>query len=414
MDYFNYRRGRLFAEGVEVESLAKRFSTPLYLYSHRTLLEHFRKLTRALKPLDPLICYSLKANGNLSLGKILVKEGAGLDIVSGGELFRAIKMGCSPQKIVYAGVGKKVSEINYALDKKILLFNIESREELELINKLSGKKGLRQRVALRLNPGVSSYTHKYLQTAKVISKFGLDFNEALDILKKRDKFPHLSIEGIHIHLGSQIGHTTPYIKALDRLLPFLNKVKDLGLRLKWLDLGGGLAASYREEEKSSSAKEFARAIIPRVKKTKLKLIIEPGRFIMGNAGILVTKILFSKKAGNKNFLIVDAGMNDLIRPALYDAYHQIIPLKEKGKKKVSFEVVGPICESGDFLGKKVFLPKVSSGDFLAVRGAGAYGFSMSSNYNARPRAAEVLVKGRKAFLIRRRESYSDLIRGEES
>ncbi|MEA3368969.1 MAG: diaminopimelate decarboxylase [Candidatus Ratteibacteria bacterium] len=412
MDYFNYRRDKLFAEGIEAELLAKRFGTPLYLYSRRTLIEHFNKLKRALKPVKPLICYSLKANGNLSLGRILVKEGAGLDIVSGGELFRALKMGCPPGRIVYAGVGKTAEEINFALDKKILLFNVESIGELKLLDKLAGKKGRKQKVALRLNPGVEAHSHRYLETARLESKFGLGLGEALEIFKIRNHFPALNIEGVHIHLGSQISDPSPYLKALGKLSSFLEKLKGFGVNLTWLDLGGGLAASYRAEEKPSSAEDFARTIIPLVKKTRLKLIIEPGRFIMGNAGILVTKVLFLKETGKKKFLIVDAGMNDLIRPALYGAYHQIIPLKKKNVKKKRFEVAGPICESGDFLGKNVLLPGPSGGDFLAVRGAGAYSFAMSSNYNARPRAAEVLVSGRKAILIRKRETYQDLIRGE--
>ena len=412
MDYFNYRKDKLFAEGIGVELLAKRFGTPLYLYSRRTFVEHFNKLRQALKPVKPLICYSLKANGNLSLGRILVKEGAGLDIVSGGELFRALKMGCPPGRIVYAGVGKTTEEINFALDKKILLFNVESIGELKLLNKLAGKKGRKQKVALRLNPGVEVHSHRYLETARLESKFGMGMDEALEIFKIRNHFPALNIKGVHIHLGSQITNPSPYLKALDKLSSFLNKLKGLGINLTWLDLGGGLAASYREEEKLSSAKDFARTIIPLVKKTKLKLIIEPGRFIMGNAGILITKVLFLKETGKKKFLIVDAGMNDLIRPALYGAYHQIIPLKKKNAKKNRFEVAGPICESGDFLGKDVLLPGPSSGDFLAIRGAGAYSFAMSFNYNARPRAAEVLVSGRKTLLIRKRETYKDLIRGE--
>ena len=412
MDYFNYHNDKLYAEGVEVEGLAKRFGTPLYLYSRRTIFEHFQKLARALKPLNPLICYSLKANGNLSLGKILVEEGAGLDIVSGGELFRALKMGCPPGRIVYAGVGKTVEEINFALDKKVFLFNVESVGELKLINELAKKKGRKQKVALRLNPGIAPHTHRYLRTARLESKFGLGIFEALELFKKRNQFPSLSIAGVHIHLGSQITNVTPYIKALDKLIFFVRRLKNLGVNLSWLDLGGGLAASYRQEEKLSSAEDFARAIMPLVKKTGLKLIIEPGRFIMGNAGILVTKVLFSKESKAKNFLIVDAGMNDLIRPALYGSYHQIIPLKRQKTKRIKFEVVGPICESGDFLGKDVFLPKLSNGEMLAIRGAGAYGFVMSSNYNARPRAAEVLVSGKKAKLIRKRETYQELIRGE--
>ena len=412
MDYFNYRRDKLFAEGIETELLAKRFGTPLYLYSRRTLLGHFNKLKRALGPVKPLICYSLKANGNLSLGRILLKEGAGLDIVSGGELFRALKMGCPPGKIVYAGVGKTAEEINFALDKKIFLFNVESIGELKLVNELAGKKEMKQKVALRLNPGVAAHSHRYLETAKLESKFGMEMGKALEIFKVRNRFPALSIEGVHIHLGSQITDPSPYLKALGKLNSFLEKLKGFGVNLTWLDLGGGLAAGYREEEKPSSAEDFARTIIPLVKKTRLKLIIEPGRFIMGNAGILVTKILFLKESGKKKFLIVDAGMNDLIRPALYGAYHQIIPLKKKKVKKNRFEVAGPICESGDFLGKDVLLPGPSGGDFLAIRGAGAYGFAMSSNYNARPRVAEVLVSGREARLIRKRETYPELIRGE--
>ncbi len=414
MHYFKYKRNDLYCEDTVLKNLASRFGTPLYVYSARTMLEHFSKIKEAFKELDPLICYSVKANSNLSLLQLLVDKGAGLDIVSGGELYRAKKINCFSKKIVYASVGKTESEIRNAVKYGVLMFNVESPAELVRINHVACGLAKRVNVALRLNPDVEVGAHSYLTTGKQGTKFGMDIATVRRLLLQREAHPYLNIVGIHLHVGSQIIKAGPYVRAVKKVQKLLKEIAGEGVYLEYLNIGGGLGIVY-DKEKPQTAKEFAHKIMPLLKETKLKIILEPGRFIMGNAGVLLMKVLYIKHSYNKQFVIVDAAMNDLLRPSFYGAYHRIIPLtkrrKKSNQKKRLADIVGPVCESGDFLGKERELD-VDEGDYLAVLGAGAYGFSMSSNYNSRLRAAEILIKGNKAYLIRERELYQDLISKE--
>ncbi|MBI4549453.1 MAG: diaminopimelate decarboxylase, partial [Candidatus Omnitrophica bacterium] len=394
MHDFSYRDGELYCEKVKVAEIAARVGTPFYLYSHKTLTGHYAKLASALAPLKPLICFSMKANSNLALLKALVKKGSGLDIVSGGELFRALKAGCEPGKIVYAGVGKSEEEIAKAIDSGILLFNVESVPELETIDAIARRKKKVVDISLRLNPDVDPKTHRYITTGKKESKFGIDLGLAHEIYTEQDDFPNLRVTGAHVHIGSQITTGGPFVKAFKKVIGFLEEVESHGVKIRYLNLGGGLAAVYKEE-KPQTAAQFAARIIPLLKKQVAKgtrIIFEPGRFIAANSGIFVSRVLFMKKSHPKHFIIVDGAMNDLVRPALYGAYHDVLPVKQsRAKARVHCDVVGPICESGDFLAKDRDLPPFQRGDLLAVMTAGAYGFTMSSQYNSRPRAAEVLL-----------------------
>ena len=410
MHDFKYKKNKLYCENIKVEVLAKKFGTPLYTYSYHTLIDHYLKLKSAFSQINPLICYSVKANSNLSILKTLIAKGAGLDIVSGGELFRAQKAGCPAQRIVYASVGKTDQEISTAISKGILFFNVESLAELKNINRIA--KGLNKvsRVAIRINPDVEAKTHKYISTGKITNKFGIDLESAYKILLLRNNFKNLNICGLHIHIGSQITQSAPFVEAIKKVSNFIRRLKDKGIELEYLNIGGGLGIIYDHED-PQTAQIYANEITPLLKKTGLKIIMEPGRFIVGNAGILIVKVLYIKNTPKKKFIIVDGGMNDLIRPALYSAYHNIWPLtKISGVEKA--DVVGPICESGDFLAKERLIAKVKEGEYLAIMSAGAYGFSMSSNYNSRLRAAEVMVSGNKAAVIRKREKAQDLVRNE--
>ncbi|PIP20739.1 MAG: diaminopimelate decarboxylase [Candidatus Omnitrophica bacterium CG23_combo_of_CG06-09_8_20_14_all_40_11] len=414
MHEFKYKGNYLYCEDIKVLDLAKQFGTPLYIYSYHTLIDHFVKLKIAFREVGPLICYSVKANSNLAVLRALVDKGAGLDIVSGGELFRAIKVGCPPQKIVYASVGKTDIEIEEAIRRRILFFNAESLSELENINRIARSLNKIAKVAIRINPDVEPKTHKFITTGKITNKFGIDFNSAYKIFLIRNKFANLNICGLHIHIGSQITESVPYVAAITKMAKFIAKLKRRGIHLEYLNIGGGLGIIY-DKETPQTAQKFAQNVLPLLKEAKLKIILEPGRFIAGNAGILVTKILYIKSTPKKKFVIVDAGMNDLIRPALYEAYHQILPLgmTDSGQGKTEkVDVVGPICESADFFAKARRLPCVKEGDYLAIMGAGAYGFSMSSNYNSRRRTEEALVIKDKVFVIRKREAHVDLIRNE--
>lgn len=415
MHEFKYKRNNLYCENIRIQDLAQAFGTPLYVYSYHTLIDHFVKLENAFRQINPLICYSVKANSNLALLKALIDKGAGLDIVSGGELFRAIKVGCPPEKIVYASVGKTDKEIEEAIRRGILFFNVESLPELENINCIARQLNKITNVAIRINPDVEPKTHKFITTGKITNKFGIDFKTAYRILLMRNKFSHIKISGLHIHIGSQITESTPYVSAITKMVDFILQLERKGIDLEYLNIGGGLGIIY-DKETPQTAQKFAKEILPLLKKTNLKIILEPGRFIVGNAGILVTKVLYIKSTPKKKFIIVDAGMNDLIRPALYNAYHNILPLRATRDVRRATErvdIVGPICESADFFGKDRRLPKVKEGDCLAVMGAGAYGFSMSSNYNSRRRAQELLVVKDKEFVIRKRETQEDLVRNEE-
>ncbi len=417
MHYFSYQKKELYCEEVPLSFLAKKFGTPLYVYSKKTILEHFYKIKKAFSEIHPLICYSLKANSNLSILKLLVKEGGGLDIVSGGELFRARVINCPPKKIVYASVGKKEEEIKEAIDYRILLFNVESERELIRINLIAQEKKKKVDVALRINPDIKTFTHKYITTAEKETKFGIDIKTAKKIFSLRSNFPYINISGLHIHIGSQITKSTPFIKAIKKTLPLIEEAKKAKINLRYFNIGGGLGIVYNRE-RPQTAEEFAKKVLPLLKETGLKIILEPGRFIVGNAGVLLTQVLYIKDTPFKRFIIVDAAMNDLIRPALYGGYHKIVPVRKlqianyrlQIKKKA--DVVGSICETSDFLGKDRKL-NVEEKDYLAILGCGAYGFSMSSNYNSRPRAGEVLVDKDKVFLIRERETYNDLIRKEK-
>lgn len=412
---FYYLGRELYAEKVPVREIAEAVGTPVYIYSHRTLVEHYRKLAQAFRAARPLICFSMKANSNLAVLKALVLEGAGLDIVSGGELFRALRAGCEPRKIVYAGVGKTEEEIEAAIRRGILLFNVESEPELETIHRAARRLGLKNKVqiSLRVNPGVDPQTHAHIATGRAESKFGIDLDTAHAIFVKQSSYPALSICGIHVHIGSQILSGDPFLKALRKVLIFITSLEKEGYEIRFLNIGGGLGIVY-SDERPQTADEFAKELLPLFRKRKLRLIFEPGRFIAGNAGILVTRVLYLKQTPLKNFAIVDAGMNDLIRPTLYDSHHEIWPLeKDKKKKAWVYDVVGPVCESGDFLAKDRYLQELEAGDRLAILSAGAYGFAMASNYNSRPRPAEVMVRGKAFDVVRKREGYEDLIRGEK-
>jgi diaminopimelate decarboxylase len=416
MHYFTYKNDKLYCEDMPVDKLAEEFGTPLYVYSRRTLIEHFDKIRDAFAAVSPVICYSVKANSNLSILKTLVDRGSGLDIVSGGELFRAVSAGCPAQRIVYASVGKTETEITEAINKGILLFNVESLPELDRIDAIAGKLGKRQSVALRVNPDVDAMTHEYITTARKKAKFGLDLATARDVLVNgRKRYTNLSLDGVHIHIGSQITSAEPFIEALKKMSDFIADVRRNGAIIEYFDIGGGLGIIYNDEQPQTAA-EFALKVLPMLQNLDVKIILEPGRFIVGNAGILLAQVQYVKESYEKRFVIVDAAMNDLIRPSLYSAFHRIEPVRRRGTrnegrgKKV--DVVGPVCESGDFLGKDRELD-VDAGEYLAVMSAGAYGFAMSSNYNSRRRAAEVMVDGGKYRLIRERERYEDLISREK-
>lgn len=414
MHYFQYKNGELCCETVRVADIAKKFGTPVYIYSTRTLIDHYRKIKEAFGSIRPLICFSMKANSNLAILKLLAREGAGMDVVSGGELYKALKVGVNPKKIVYAGVGKTEAEIATAIKAGIFFFNVESIKELSLIEQVASSLKRQVNVSLRVNPDVDPYTHKFITTGKRINKFGLDIKICEEIFLQTCFFPHLRLIGLHVHIGSQIKDPRPYILAIKKVSTLIRRLRKKRIALKYFNIGGGLAIIYRDE-RPQTAQEFARAILPLLNKIKLKIILEPGRFIAGNSGILVTKVLYLKETLNKNFAIVDAGMNDLIRPSLYGAYHQIFPVQKTQDVKYKtkrYDIVGPICESADFLATNRVMPVLHAEDLLAVMGTGAYGFTMSSNYNSRPRAAEVLVNKDRFALVRRRESYSDLTRHE--
>lgn len=412
MHFFTYRGRELFAEDVAIKVLAEEYGTPLYIYSYHTLLRHFLAYADAFRDYPHIICFALKANSNLAILRLFAKNGGGADIVSGGELYRALKAGISPKKIVYAGVGKTEEEIQFALRSKILMFNVESGDELREINRIAGIMRVKAPIALRINPDIDPQTHPYIATGLKKNKFGIPIEDAVEHYRIASKLKNITVLGIHKHIGSQITKISPFVDALKNILLLVDRLSSNGLQIKYLDAGGGLGISYKDEE-PPVPKDLARNLISFLNGRKLILITEPGRSIAGNAGILVTRVLYQKKGEEKEFVIVDAGMNDLIRPSFYGAYHHILPVVKRMRGIVLYDVAGPICESGDFLARGRKLRKLERGEYLAVMSAGAYGFSMSSNYNSRPRAAEVLVKGREHFLIKSRETYRDLIRNEK-
>ncbi len=412
MNYFNYQDDSLYCEEVPVQKIAAEVGTPFYLYSHRTLLHHFRVFDAAFAEVPHIVCFAVKANSNTSILRIFVREGGGMDLVSGGELYRALKAGADPGKIVYSGVGKRDDEIDYALKTGILMFNVESDQELATINARAAAMGVRAGIALRVNPDVDPQTHPHISTGLKENKFGIDIEGSLNAYRSAAAMKNLEIKGVSCHIGSQVTKIAPFIDALGRLRELIGRLRSEGIAIRYLDLGGGLGITY-DREAPPHPSEYARAIIDAAKGMDCTFILEPGRVVVGNAGILVARVLYTKGNEGKRFIIVDAGMNDLIRPSLYGSYQQIQPVIRRNRDEIIADVVGPICESGDFLAKKRQLPAMERDELMAVMSAGAYGFTMSSNYNSRPRIPEVLVRDDRYYVIRKRESYADLIRGEE-
>ncbi len=411
MHHFHYVGDELYCEQVPLRQLLEHVWTPCYIYSHETLRHHFTVFDEAFAGVPHLICFSVKANSNLAVLSLFGSLGGGVDIVSGGELFRARRAGIPAERIVYSGVGKTESEIDYALQEGILMFNIESAQELEVINERAGRLGGKARIALRVNPDVDARTHPYISTGLTKNKFGIDVEGALKAYEQANRLQHIEILGLDCHIGSQLTEVSPFVEALKRLRSLIDRLNKRGIAIRYLDLGGGLGITYDQEVPPQPA-EYARAILRELEGLSCTLIFEPGRVIVGNAGVLVTRVLYTKSNPSKNFVIVDAGMNDLVRPSLYGSYHHIQPLRRTDAEPQIVDVVGPICESSDFLARDRGLPPMAAGEYLAVMSAGAYGFGMASNYNSRPRAAEVLVKEDRYFVIRRRETWEDLLRGE--
>ncbi|MEO1880525.1 MAG: diaminopimelate decarboxylase [Methylococcales bacterium] len=412
MDYFNYRKNKLFAEEVAVEEIVSRYGSPCYIYSRATFERHWKAFNQAFGKHPHLICYAVKANSNIAILNILARLGSGFDIVSQGEMERVLAAGGSPDKIIFSGVGKREDEIIAALKIGIRCFNIEVSGELDRINQLAANLGVIAPVSFRVNPDVDAQTHPYISTGLKENKFGIDIQKALVEYRRADKMQHIQVIGMDCHIGSQLTDTTPFLAALDKVLALANTLKQEGIELHHLDLGGGLGIRYQDEQ-PPSPEDYVAAILQRLGDSPYEIALEPGRAIAGNAGILVTRVEYLKPTEHKNFAIVDAAMNDLIRPALYSAWQDIIPVdNSSAEEEYSWDIVGPICETGDFLGKDRKLQLVQ-GDLLAIRSSGAYGFTMSSNYNSRPRAAEVMVDGQQMHLIRARESISQLWQGEK-
>jgi len=426
MHHFHLKGGELYAEGVPVSKLADTYGTPLYIYSARTITDHYDRLTQALASLDHLICFALKANSNLAVLKLLAERGCGFDLVSGGELTRVQKAGGDTAKCSFAGVGKTRVEIEQALAAGIYVFNVESIAELEFINRVAGEKKKRAPIAIRVNPNVDAKTHAKITTGTYENKFGIAFEEVGALYARAARLKNLRLLGVQMHIGSQITEVKPFVQAVKKMLPLVTELKARH-KIKFFDIGGGLGIVYdpalasgrpewwsKQKVRPLTPADYGEQIVPLLKPLGLRILVEPGRFMVGNAGVLVTETLYVKKTGHKTFVIVDAAMNDLIRPAFYDSYHEIVPLKQKRAegKLVSTDLVGPICESGDYFAKDRLLPAQRPGDRLALLSAGAYGFVMASNYNTRPRPAEVLVEGAKHRVVRKRETVADLLRGE--
>lgn len=412
MHDFAYRQGEFYCEDVPLSRIAKECGTPFYVYSHATLVRHFRALDTAFQNVPHIIAFAMKANSNLAILRLMAREGSGADIVSGGELYRALKSGVPPSKIVFAGVGKNREEIRYALKSGILMFNVESSDELRAIDDVAAEMRTKARVALRVNPDVDPKTHPYISTGMKKSKFGISADRALEEFKLASSLKHIDVVGVHKHIGSQLTEIAPFVDALKKVLELVEQLKGRGINLRYINIGGGLGITYSDET-PPEPKDLSAALSPLLRNITCTLIMEPGRVIVGNAGALVTRVLYQKANDVKRFVIVDAAMNDLLRPSLYGAFHDIKPVRETPEaKSVTVDVVGPVCESGDFLAKDRAMPEVKTGDLLAVMSAGAYGFVMSSNYNSRPRVPEILVRGKEIHVVRERESLADLVRGE--
>jgi len=427
MHSFRYHQGQLFAENVPLQSLAEKYGTPLYVYSKSTISGHYTRLDAALAKLDHLICFAVKANSNLSVLNTIAKLGGGFDIVSAGELYRVIKAGGDPAKCTFAGVGKTRDEIEYALKQGIYCFNAESEAELHYINQVAGELGLQAPVAVRVNPNVDAHTHAKITTGKSENKFGIDFDQILDVYARvAADCPNLIIKGLQMHIGSQLTNVDPFLEAVQKVIPLVTQVKK-SYGIEFFSIGGGIGINYKQSLDSGDSawwqenaevhpltiQAYAEAVVPHLEPLGLRILCEPGRFMVGNAGVMLTKVLYEKRGSAKIFKIVDAGMNDLIRPTLYEGWHQIVPLKQPANATVEkVDVVGPICESGDFLAQNRELPLVKEGEYLAVLSAGAYGFTMASNYNTRPMPAEILVDGDKATVVRERQTLDDVLKGE--
>jgi diaminopimelate decarboxylase len=427
MHSFHYRDGELYCEEVPLSRVANEFGTPLYVYSAGTILDHYRRLDLALSSLDHLICYAVKANSNGAILKLLAEAGAGFDIVSGGELFRVLKAGGTADKCTFAGVGKSEDEIEYALEQGVFSFNVESEAELDSIDRIARGKSVRAPIALRVNPDVDAGTHRYVSTGRSENKFGIALDRVAAVYEKAARLPNIHIRGIQMHIGSQITAAAPFAEAIAKVAPLIGQLKQKH-GFEFFSIGGGMGIVYRRalesgsgkwwheqggEESAFSVANYRDAIVPPLDGLGLRVLLEPGRFLVGNAGVLLTRVRYVKQTANKKFVIVDAGMNDLIRPALYQSYHEIVPVREPtGEQRESVDVVGPVCESGDFFAQDRELPAVNAGDVLALMSAGAYGFTMASNYNSRPLPAELLVEGGASRLVRRRQTMEDLVHEE--
>ncbi len=410
MDEFHYEAGVLHCEGVPLPEIARGAGTPAYVYSHAALERAYRELDEAFGELNHLVCYAVKANGNLAVLHALSSFGAGADIVSGGELYRAMRAGFDPKKVVFAGVGKTDEEILAGLGERILLFNVESAPELEHLDRLAARHGKRARVALRVNPDVDAGTHDHVSTGRAFDKFGIPVDEALALAEKMSEYRCVDLIGVHQHIGSQITKLDPFVESIEKTAGLVEELKRRRFDIQYFNIGGGLGIRYNDEE-TPTPKELVDAIRPALESTGTKILCEMGRYISGNAGALLTGVVYRKKSGEKDFIVADAGMNDLLRPSLYDAHHEVRSVNEDGSV-ANADLVGPVCESGDYLARDRELPDAHEGDLLAVMSAGAYGFSMASNYNSRPRPTEVLVRGDRWAIIREREHMADLVKGE--
>jgi len=426
MHSFRYRDGDLYCEDVDLAHVAAQIGTPTYVYSAGTILDHYARLDAALLPLDHLICYAVKANSNRAILKLLADAGAGFDIVSGGELYRVLTVGGDPAKCTFAGVGKSCDEIEYALEQRVCSFNVESEAELDHIDRIAGAKGTRAPIALRVNPDVDSHTHQYISTGSHENKFGIALDRVAAVYEQAARMPNVEIVGVQMHIGSQIAEAKPFASAIGKVAPIVRELKSK-YGIKFLSIGGGMGIIYQHALESGSGRwwhehgsesfafsvrDYAEAIVPSLRELDVRILVEPGRFLVGNAGVLLTRVRYIKKTGAKKFVIVDAGMNDLIRPALYQSYHEIVPVEEpnKTKRTEKIDIVGPVCESGDFFALAREMPQLHEGDLLAIMSAGAYGFVMASNYNSRLLPAEALVRGEKFALIRKRQTWEDLVR----
>jgi diaminopimelate decarboxylase len=409
---FSYSESSLYCDSVPLADIASAAGTPCYVYSSQTLLENFRAYDEALGDLPHMVCYSLKANGSLGIVSLLARAGSGFDIVSGGELYRVLKAGGDPARVVFSGVGKTAEEIEYALEKKIHSFNCESEPELALIDSLAARRGVKAAFALRVNPDVNADTHPYISTGLREHKFGIDIHAAEGVYERARALSNLVARGVSCHIGSQLLDMAPVFEALDKVLALVDRLRSAGHTITHLDVGGGLGVAYREEEQAPVIGAFVDCVRKRVQGRGLTVMVEPGRSIVGPAGMLVTRVLYRKQSIKKEFVVVDAAMNDLIRPSLYRSYHDILPVRKTDRPNIVADVVGPVCETGDFLARDRTLANAAPGDFLAIATAGAYGYVLASNYNARCRPPEVLVEGDKWRIIRARETYEDLVRGE--